>query len=80
MSETRTFLRDLIAREVFVRVFLINGVKLDGIIAARCDEGHILLVRNGHKQMVYKHAISTISEERKYEGPNSIVLYGADPK
>ena len=42
-----------------VTVFLINGVKLQGIITW-FDSFSMLLRRDGHSQLVYKHAISTI--------------------
>lgn len=40
-------------------IFLINGVKLQGVITAS-DETSVLLRRESHEQLVYKHAISTI--------------------
>ena len=42
-----------------VTVFLINGVKLQGVITW-FDNFCILLRRDGQSQLVYKHAISTI--------------------
>ena len=42
-----------------VTVFLINGVKLQGAITW-FDNFCVLLRRNGHVQLVYKHAISTV--------------------
>jgi host factor-I protein len=42
-----------------VTVFLVNGVKLQGIVTW-FDNFSILLRRDGHTQLVYKHAISTI--------------------
>ena len=40
-------------------VFLVNGVKLQGIISW-FDNFSVLLRRDGHTQLVYKHAISTV--------------------
>ena len=40
-------------------VFLINGVKLQGIITW-FDNFSVLLRRDGHTQLIYKHAISTV--------------------
>ena len=40
-------------------VFLINGVKLQGIITW-FDNFSVLLRRYGHTQLIYKHAISTV--------------------
>jgi host factor-I protein len=42
-----------------VTVFLVNGVKLQGIVTW-FDNFSLLLRRDGHTQLVYKHAISTI--------------------
>ena len=42
-----------------VTVFLINGVKLQGIVTW-FDNFSVLLRRDGHSQLVYKHAISTV--------------------
>ena len=53
------FLNDIKDEKVAVTVFLINGVKLQGIITMH-DETSLLLRRDGHTQLVYKHAISTI--------------------
>lgn len=42
-----------------VTVFLVNGVKLQGFISW-FDNFCVLLRRDSHSQLVYKHAISTI--------------------
>jgi len=42
-----------------VTVFLVNGVKLQGIITW-FDNFSMLLRRDSHAQLVYKHAISTV--------------------
>ena len=42
-----------------VTVFLMNGVKLQGVITW-FDNFCILLRRDRHSQLVYKHAISTV--------------------
>ncbi len=42
-----------------VTVFLVNGVKLQGIVTW-FDNFSLLLRREAHSQLVYKHAISTI--------------------
>lgn len=53
------FLNKLKDGEVAVTVFLVNGVKLQGIITW-FDENSLLLRRDGHTQLVYKHSVSTI--------------------
>ena len=42
-----------------VTIFLINGVKLQGIVTW-FDNFSVLLPRDAHSQLVYKHAISTV--------------------
>lgn len=42
-----------------VTMFLVNGVKLQGIITW-FDSFSVLLRRDGQSQLVYKHAISTV--------------------
>ena len=54
-----TFLNQLRKDKSSVTVFLINGVKLQGIITW-FDNFSILLKRDTHIQLVYKHSISTI--------------------
>ena len=53
------FLNDIKSNKIAVTVFLINGVKLQGIITW-FDDNSLLLRRDGHTQLVYKHAVSTI--------------------
>lgn len=53
------FLNDIKNNKISVTVFLINGVKLQGVITW-FDENSLLLRRDGHTQLVYKHAVSTI--------------------
>lgn len=42
-----------------VTIFLVNGVKLQGVVTW-FDNFSVLLRRDGHTQLVYKHAISTV--------------------
>ncbi len=53
------FLKDLSQNKIAVTVFLVNGVKLQGIITW-FDAESLLLRRDGHTQLIFKHAISTI--------------------
>ena len=53
------FLNDIRKNKVSVTVFLVNGVKLQGIITW-FDNFSLLLRRDGHTQLIYKHAVSTI--------------------
>ena len=53
------FLNQVRKAKVSVTIFLINGVKLQGVITW-FDNFCVLLRRDGQSQLVYKHAISTI--------------------
>ena len=54
-----TFLNHVRKNKTPVTVFLVNGVKLQGVVNS-FDNFCVLLRRDGHSQLVYKHAISTI--------------------
>ena len=53
------FLNQMRKQHEPVTVFLMNGVKLQGIITW-FDNYSMLLRRDSHIQLIYKHAISTI--------------------
>jgi host factor-I protein len=53
------FLNHLRKNKIPVTMFLVKGVKLQGIVTW-FDNFSILLRRDGQSQLVYKHAISTI--------------------
>jgi host factor-I protein len=53
------FLNHVRKTKVPVTIFLINGVKLQGVITW-FDNFCVLLRRDGQSQLVYKHAISTV--------------------
>lgn len=55
----QTFLNKIRKEKIPVTVFLVNGIKLEGIITW-FDNFSVLLKRHDHQQLVYKHAISTI--------------------
>ena len=64
MSEKSQNVQDVFLNHVrktknSVTVFLINGVKIQGIITW-FDNFSVLLRRDGHTQLIYKHAISTV--------------------
>lgn len=54
-----TFLNHVRKGKVPVTIFLINGVKLQGVVTW-FDNFCVLLKRDGQVQLVYKHAISTV--------------------
>ncbi|MEC8699626.1 MAG: RNA chaperone Hfq [Pseudomonadota bacterium] len=53
------FLNNVRKAKIPVTIFLVNGVKLQGIITW-FDNFCVLLRRDAHSQLVYKHAISTV--------------------
>ncbi|MDO5386453.1 MAG: RNA chaperone Hfq [Pseudomonadota bacterium] len=69
------FLNDLRQNKISVTVFLVNGVKLQGIITW-FDDFSLLLRRDGHTQLIYKHAVSTIMPSTAVE----VELPAADSK
>lgn len=64
------FLNNVRKSKTSVTIFLVNGVKLQGVITW-FDNFCVLLRRDGQSQLVYKHAISTIMPSQPvvlYEG------------
>ncbi|MDI9349581.1 MAG: RNA chaperone Hfq [Candidatus Symbiobacter sp.] len=53
------FLNNIRKNKTPVTIFLMNGVKLQGIVTW-FDSFTVLLRRDAHAQLVYKHAISTV--------------------
>jgi len=64
------FLNSIRKEKIPVTVFLINGVKLQGIVTW-FDNFSLLLKREAHVQLVYKHAISTIMPSEPVNFENS---------
>ena len=54
-----TFLNHVRKNKIPLTIFLVNGVKLQGVVTW-FDNFCVLLRRDGHSQLVYKHAISTL--------------------
>ena len=54
-----TFLNSVRKSKTPLTIFLVNGVKLQGVVTW-FDNFCVLLRRDGQSQLVYKHAISTI--------------------
>ena len=64
MADKPNSLQDLFLNSVRktktpVTMFLVKGVKLQGIVTW-FDNFSVLLRRDGHSQLIYKHAISTV--------------------
>ena len=54
-----TFLNSVRKSKTPLTIFLVNGVKLQGVVTW-FDNFCVLLRREGQMQLVYKHAISTV--------------------
>lgn len=65
------FLNSVRKQKISLTIFLVNGVKLTGVVTS-FDNFCVLLRRDGHSQLVYKHAISTIMPSQP------VSLYDAD--
>ncbi len=66
-----TFLNSVRRSKTPLTIFLVNGVKLQGVVTW-FDNFCVLLRRDGQSQLVYKHAISTIMPSQPvqlYEPP-----------
>src|SRR3954452_4447170 len=66
------FLNSVRRAKLPVTIFLVKGIKLQGVITW-FDTFSILLRREGASQLVYKHSISTIMPA---EGPPDFVASG----
>jgi host factor-I protein len=62
------FLNELRKEKVPVSVFLVNGIKLHGVIDSY--DQYVLMLKNSITQMVYKHAISTVVPSRMVQIPD----------
>lgn len=56
------FLNALRRDRIPVAIYLVNGIKLQGVIES--FDQFVVLLRNQVSQMVYKHAISTVVPSR----------------
>ena len=56
------FLTALKEEKILVSIFLVNGIKLHGVVDAFDQD--VILLKNSVTQVVYKHAISTIVPSR----------------
>lgn len=58
-EEEVKFLRDVIGKKKFVNIYLVNGIKLMGVIVSY-DDNMIRMENQSASQLIYKHAIATI--------------------
>ena len=61
------FLNSLRKEKIPVSIYLVNGIKLQGVIES--FDQFVVLLKNTVSQMVYKHAISTIVPARNVSSP-----------
>src|ERR1700749_2823041 len=61
------FLNTLRKEKIPVSIYLVNGIKLQGMIES--FDQFVVLLKNTVSQMVYKHAISTIVPARSVSSP-----------
>jgi host factor-I protein len=64
-----SFLNELRKDKVPVSIFLINGIKLHGVVDH--FDSHVIMLKNAVTQMVYKHAISTVVPTRMVNLPSN---------
>ncbi len=61
------FLNTVRREKTTVTIYLLNGAKLTGRIRS-FDKFSVLLESGTHEQLIFKHAISTISQARRSSG------------
>lgn len=61
------FLNTVRREKTAVTVYLVNGAKLTGRIRS-FDKFSVLLESGANEQLIFKHAISTISQSRRTSG------------
>ncbi len=61
------FLNTLRKEKIPVSIYLVNGIKLQGLVES--FDQFVVLLRNTVSQMVYKHAISTVVPSRNVNSP-----------
>lgn len=60
------YLNALRKEHIPLSVFLVNGIKLGGIIDS-FDQYSLILRNNNSTQLIFKHAIATIAPNRAFE-------------
>ena len=84
MADKQTSLQDLFLNSLRksktpVTMFLVKGVKLQGIVTW-FDNFSVLLRRDGQSQLIYKHAISTIMPSGPIDGATIVEQMGDTSK
>ncbi len=67
------YLNQLRKEKIPVTIFLVNGTRLKGTIKG--FDNFVVLLKQNSQQLIYKHAISTISPEK-----DVVLRMGAEPE
>jgi host factor-I protein len=65
------YLNNLRKEQIRVSIYLINGIKLSGIVAS--FDQYVVILKDSDStvnQLIYKHAISTIVPSRSFSTPS----------
>ena len=58
------YLNSLRKEKVSVLIYLVNGTRLKGVITG--FDNFVILLKQSNQQLIYKHAVSTISPEKEF--------------
>ncbi len=58
------YLNSLKKEKVPVLIYLVNGTRLKGVITG--FDNFVILLKQSNQQLIYKHAVSTISPEKEF--------------
>jgi len=59
------FLNYVRKKRITVTVYLVNGVKLEGVVKG--FDNFVIIIKDDSQKMIYKHAISTITPSVEIE-------------
>jgi len=59
------FLNQLVEEKISVSIYLLNGIKLQGLIAS--FDQHVIVLNGLSPQLIYKHAVSTIAPSQNFK-------------
>jgi host factor-I protein len=72
-----SFFNQMRKDRAFVTIYLVNGIKLTGKIRS-FDKFTVILENKNQEQMIFKHAISTVSPQRPHSNYPDFKQSGAD--
>jgi host factor-I protein len=59
------FLNQLVEEKISVSIYLLNGIKLQGLIES--FDQNVIVLNGASPQLIYKHAISTIAPAQNFK-------------